>query len=565
MHPTTYLRRRIAAGVLALAGLVGGSASAQPPVLPPPNAGASDPADVKIDPRTGSLIVPLGGVVKFTPPGGRPIRDITNRNDDILDARVDVGSPGTLVLVGRRTGATQLTLVFGAGDEEVRRLFDVVVQPDFELLKSVIRRAMPTAAIEIIPGPGTSIIVTGHVARPEDADLIMRIASDAVGGSVQNLINAIQVGGSQHVLIDVLVAQVDRSELRERGFSWGVSGATFGGSSIIPLAGGQSNVVQNLFNGFLSQPAITPAAQSNIQFGIVPGNFIGTLRALKSENLAKFLTEPKVVTQTGRPAFLRVGGQQAILGPAAGITGPGAVLQPFGTEVEVLPIVLGNGKIYLEVNPRISTVNNALGILTAFGFTPGFTEQQTRASVTLESGQTFAIGGLIENRVQAFTQKVPVIGEVPYVGTLFSGISYQEIETEVVVLVTPRLNEPMDCNQVPRRVPGKETRVPDDYEVFLETLIEAPRGQRQVWTGKHYNPAYKCDQTYGKYPCIGNLCPGGAAGYCAPAGGPVVGVPVIAPVGMTGQPVGNPVVPAADTQAPPVTLPEVAPPADAGN
>jgi pilus assembly protein CpaC len=249
---------------------------------------------------------------------------------------------------------------------------------------------------------------------------------------------------------------------------------------------------------------ISPSA--NIQVGIVPANFFGALRALRTEGLAKFLTEPKLVTQSGRAANILAGGRQAILSNQSGITGPGVQLEPVGTEVDVLPIVMGNGKIYLEVYPRVRAVNAGRGITVGGALSPGFDEQSARATVMLESGQTFAIGGLIESTINSSTNKVPLLGDIPLIGAAFSNITHQETETELVILVTPRLVEPMDCNQVPRRVPGRETRSPDDYEVFLETLMEAPRGQRKVWNGFRYNAAHNCDNA--GYPCIGNVCEG---------------------------------------------------------
>jgi pilus assembly protein CpaC len=189
------------------------------------------------------------------------------------------------------------------------------------------------------------------------------------------------------------------------------------------------------------------------------------------------------------------------------------VLEPIGTELEVLPIVRGDGKIYLELNPRITSVNNGRGITTAFGFTPGFNEQQTRTSVTLEPGQTFAIAGLIETSVQASAEKVPYLGDLPLLGAAFSNMRHEERETELLILVTPRLQEAMNCNQVPSRVPGKETRTVDDYELFLESLIEAPRGQRRPWGGTGpfgYHPAWKCAPN--GFPCKNNVCPDGTCG-----------------------------------------------------
>src|SRR5207248_7851420 len=203
-----------------------------------------------------------------------------------------------------------------------------------------------------------------------------------------------------------------------------------------------------------------------------------------------------------------------------GIHGPGVAFEQVGTQLEVLPIVYANGQIWLEINPQVRTVNQGLGITTVFGTTPGFTEQQARWAVMLESGQTFAIGGLIQSSVQGSSAKVPVLGDLPFVGIAFSSIRYEERESELVILVTPRLVAPLDCGQLPKRLPGRETRSPDDYELFLENVLEAPRGQRKVWAG-HYNAPYKCDPTVGTYPCIGNLCTGPdglVGGNCGPNG-----------------------------------------------
>jgi pilus assembly protein CpaC len=538
MHLTTYLRRRALAGLAALAGMTAGSALAQPPA-PGPGQPPGAPAEVRIDKTTGALIVPLGGAVRFAQP--KLIADVFVRNEDVLQARFDAANPKTLVLIGRQAGATQITLTY---EDKTRATFDVVVQPDYELLRQVIRRTVPTATVDVVPGVGNVIILTGFVTRPEDSDTIVKIASSAVGGNAANVINNLQVGGAQHVLIDVTVAQVDRTELRERGVSFGVAGSTFSFSSV--LGGLALSNVTGGAAGAVASP-ITPGSAANLVAAVVPANTIVALRALRTEGLAKFLSEPKVITQSGRPAFLRAGGQQAVLGPTSGINGPGVVLENVGTQLEVLPIVFGNGKIYLEVNPQFRSVNNGRGITTSFGFTPGFNEQQTRSSVLLESGQTFAIGGLLEMEVQAQAQKVPYLGDLPVVGFAFSSVTHSERETELLILVTPRLVDALDCTQVPRRVPGRETRSPDDYELFLESLIEAPRGQRRIHNGRCYVPSYQCDPTVNKFPCIGNLCTGpnggGCAGGCgAPAHGPVApitpAVPVapapVAPAGGTG-------------------------------
>jgi pilus assembly protein CpaC len=481
MRLTTIFRRRLLlAGVATVAGIMGTGYAGAQPKAPPTSTKPAEPREAETDPKTRARVVPLGGSAKISPNRG-VIKDAR------FDTREDIAGKEfsedgkSLIIAGRTGGATVITLTF-LDDSKIT--YTVVVQPDYEQLKFVIRRAVPTASVEIIPGVGDVIILSGTVSRPEDADTAVRIASSAVGGNTNNVINAIQVGGSQHVMIDVTVAQVDRTELRERGFSFGIGGTQVGGGSVLAGLAASGASLGTI-------PTFTTGSNANILAGIVPAQFTGALRALKTEGVAKFLSEPKIVTQTGRPAFIRAGGQQAVLSPSAGINGPGVQLLPVGTEMEVLPIVHGNGKIYLEVNPRISSVNNGRGITTAFGFTPGFNEQQTRSSIMLESGQTFAIGGLLETTVQANAQKVPYLGELPLIGAAFSSVSHDERETELLILVTPRLVEPMDSQQVGRRLPGKESRSPDDYELFVESLLEAPRGCRKPWVNGQYVPAHR--------------------------------------------------------------------------
>lgn len=559
MHPK--LSRRLAYGFALAAGLLTTAARGQMPVAPPggqPMPVAAPPvASVKIDSKTGALVVPLSGIVQFDPKMGL-ITEVLNSKEEVLQVRTDPERPNVLFLTGRSAGLSQLTVT----SKDQKRVFDVVVQLDFDQLRYLIRRTVPTATVEVTAGIGNVVILSGYVTTPQDADIILRLANSAVGGVTNSVINAIQVGGVQHVQIDVVVASVDRSEIRQRGFDFFVNGTSFQFSSLVSGLIGAQPIGSGL------PTVLTPSQAANFQFAVVPTQFFGALQALRSEGLAKFLAEPRVVTQTGRPAFFLAGGRQAVLSPSSGINGPGVTFEQIGVQIEVLPIVYGNGQIWLEINPTNRQVNQGLGITTVFGTTPGFTEQQARCAILLESGQTFAIGGLIQNSVQSAALKVPVLGDLPYVGTLFSTIRHEERESELIIMVTPRLVHPLDCCQVPKRLPGRETRSPDDYELFLENLLEAPRGQRKVWNGKQYNAAYKCDPTIGAYPCIGNLCTGpnlvGGGGNCGPNG-------CAAPANGFGGPVMPPAGPglgrdgATDPNAPPATLPATVPQAIPGS
>lgn len=495
MHPKRMTRLLTGSFVLAL-GLFAVAHGQQPPASVSPVAG-----QVQLD-KSGALLVPLGGLVTFDPKleKGDLLTDIIVARDDILWVRLDPNNPGKLLMTGRAAGLTQVTLVV---KDKPRMVYDVLVQPDLNLLRGLIKRTLPTAAVDVQPGVGNVVILSGYVTSPQDADVLERLAISATGQR-NNVINAVQVGGGQQVQIDVVIATVDRNMIRQRGFDFGVRGANFRFDSVVSglLAGGL--------------PA-TPGIQGgNMLFqGGVPAQFVGALQALRTEGLAKFIAEPRVVTQTGRPAFFRAGGQQAVISGQSGITGPGVSLVPFGTELEVVPVVYGNGTIWLEINPRVSAVSQGLGITIQNTNSPGFTEQQVRAAVMLEDGQTFAIAGLIQNSIQATTSKFPFLGDLPFVGTAFSSIRHENRESELVILVTPRIVSALKCDQVPGRIPGRETRNPDDYELFLENILEAPRGQRKVWNGRCYNAAWKNGPTAGIFPCVGNVQTGSVGPACA--------------------------------------------------
>lgn len=586
MHPFKHARRLLLGGFVAVAG-VGGTvqpAAAQPAAPPGQAAPAAKPPEVRVG-RSGELIVPLGGQVIFLPKtGNKLVKTVQVEKDSVLRvAKTD--DPNAQLLTGLNPGLTRITVVL---NDDSTAEFEVLVQPDYDLLRRVIQAAVPTASVNVVPGVGNSIVLTGYVNKPEDAATVVRIAQGGggTGGAAAagggggaagapaagvTVIDAIQVGGPQHVQIEVVIAQVDRTELRQRGADFSINGRTVNFDSLI-----SGLITSSPTSGIPGVANIPTGSAANLRLGVAPAGFLGALQALKTEGLAKFLSEPKVVTQSGRPAFIRSGGQQAVLAANGGFGGVSVTLEQIGTSMEVVPIVLGQGKIYLEVFPTVRTRNDGNGVATSFGFSPGFSEQSTRAAVTLESGQTYAIGGLLETSLQNTTRKVPVVGELPFVGPAFSQISSDMRERELIILVTPRLVDAMDCAQVPRRMPGQETRNADDYELFLEGLLEAPRGQRQVWNGKCYNAAYKCDPTYGLFPCRGNVCAGGPVGGagCGPAGcgtttavphGVPAALPPIAPVPVAPAAAVTPAAAQQPPAPPPTPEPGPLPPVDPVN
>ena len=437
---------------------------------------------------------------------------------------------------------------------------------DLDYLKKVISNAVPNSNIQVIPVTKDAVILSGYVSRAEDIGMILSIAGNIVDPTLfdglsqssstqtnpgqtnptgttpgnmptdpnaaattqpaqatprtsQKVINALRVAGVQQVQLDVVVAQVSRSEFRQLGFNFLSSrNSSFIGSTLTGLAAQPTALGAGLTSGATQGSALaangfvsSATAAANIPFGVLNSNsgFLGFLQALRNESASKLLAEPKLTTSSGKQAFFQVGGEQAVLSGASGVNGPGAAFQTIGTTLSFLPIVLGNGKIQLTVNPRVRTPNPAFGIQTSFGFVTGFDDKQVNATVEMETGQTFVIGGLIQNETRGIVNKIPVLGDLPFLGVLFSTKEYTETEQEVVILVTPYLVDPQSCDQLPKLLPGQETRTPDDFELFLEGILEAPRGPRKVIQDRRYTPAFKnakpLDAESGESRVPGNL------------------------------------------------------------
>jgi pilus assembly protein CpaC len=309
------------------------------------------------------------------------------------------------------------------------------------------------------------------------------------------------------------------------------------------------------------------AGNANLFGGIISNNagFLAFLQALETEGVAKLLAQPRLVTLSGNPASFLDGGEQAVPVPA-GLGQVGVQFEEFGTRLNFLPIVLGNGRIHLEVEPEVSTLDANAGVAIAGATVAGRATQRIHTTVEMETGQTFVIGGLIQKATNATANKVPVLGQIPFLGAAFSAKSHTDDESELVVLVTPHLVDAQSACQVVKVLPGQESRSPDDCELFLEGLLEAPRGPRSMFVNGRYVPAHQTGPTADLFPCAGkadgihqvphsSLLHGGRGGLqgpCATGNGACTPGTAVTPTATTGAPVSTPeAVKAPELTAPP--------------
>jgi pilus assembly protein CpaC len=509
MHRTNGKMRSLFWGTL-LAVLMSGLASisqAQPAMAP-------------------SILVPLGGIRDVQMTTKKAIKKAEVKRDGVVSIRPVAGDPTTIRLIGQAPDSTPLELTDEDGKVET---YLVVVQRDVENLKVQLRRAVPMGNVVVTPMNEATVLLTGTISRAADSTVLDQVTR-ALGFQP---LNQVTVGGVQQVQLDVVVALVARSAFRNMAFDFLANSKNFyfastasGAVSPLTTAGngaavsGATGTIGPALGGLAGNVGTPGGVPTDLLFGVVHNgwNFLGFLEALREENLVKTLAQPKLITLSGQPASFLSGGEQAIPVPA-GLGQVGVQFEEFGVRLNFLPIVLGNGKIYLEVEPELSSLDAANGVTIQGTVVPGRDTNRVHTSVELDVGHTFVIGGMIEHTVTASDAKVPILGDLPYIGVAFRRMTYQENENEVLILVTPHLVEGFDCSQAPKILPGQETRSPDDYELFLEGILEAPRGQRCVFPDDHYVPAYKSGPSTNVYPC-GDKCPGGCGllGGCGLSG-----------------------------------------------
>ena len=349
---------------------------------------------------------------------------------------------------------------------------EVFVKGDVRHLQAIIESNFPDSSVEALKIQDSSVVLRGWVTQPEHINYVVEIAEQFF----PQVLNQLNVGGVQQVKLKVRVMEVQRSKIRQLGFNFmymnrnGYMSSTPGqltelGEATLPFKPGTPTAVFDA----------TTLAESALSFGLIGDNniFNGFFQALKEEGLLKILAEPNVVTTNGRPATLLSGGEFPILVPQSMGT-VSIEWREFGTRLEAVPIILGNGRLRLELQPEVSErdFTNAVDVdgLTV----PGLTTRRVNTQVEMKFSQTLIIGGLIANRRTAETDKIPMLGELPWIGAAFRRVRYDDVETELIVMVTPELVAPLDPDQVPAGGPGRSSVAPTDRELYIDGLLEVP-------------------------------------------------------------------------------------------
>lgn len=290
-------------------------------------------------------------------------------------------------------------------------------------------------------------------------------------GQQPQIINLIRVPGVQQVMLQVKIAEINRTALRRLGSTWfyrDSRGRTTGflNSSSNPIPGDTGELLGLTLGGSATSVAILPNTQ-----------LVAALDALRTNQVINVLAEPNLMAMHGQKASFLAGGEFPVPVPQNIGVGAGMItvqFKEFGVLLDFVPYIMDDGAIRLHVAPEVSTIDDTLGVVSAGISVPGVNTRRANTTVELRQGQTLALAGLIQVELAATTNRIPGLGDLPYLGPLFSNNSHEKTEKELVILVSPYLAGALEPEEV-GPLPGQGMCDPDDCEFYLMNRIEGRR------------------------------------------------------------------------------------------
>jgi pilus assembly protein CpaC len=311
----------------------------------------------------------------------------------------------------------------------------------------------------------------------------------------------------QQVMLEVRFLEVKRSASRDLGVQWNMFGNSVLANTGSGLPASQLPITQP--GGAFQQPGttvgganllanqlpISPVVAGGVLSGASPFGFlVGQLsnrlqiavNALETEGVARSLAEPNLVTLSGQTASFLAGGQFPV--PEVGATGtPSFGFQPYGVGLSFTPTVLRDGLINLVVKPEVSEIDTSVTVTVAGTSVPGLTTRKASTTLELRDGQSFMLGGLLQNTNNNLKDQLPWLGDAPVIGALFRSTDYQKNETDLVIVVTPHLVRPLAPTD-PVHSPLDNTLPPNDVDLFLLGKTEVSPALARLALGQLNRP-----------------------------------------------------------------------------
>ena len=398
----------------------------------------------------------------------RPMSDLFVADDSIAD--VQVRSPTQLYVFGKKPGETTVSATTKGG--QVVWSSTVRVGNNYDSIQQMLGLAMPEAQIVATPMNGM-VLLTGTVAGPEDGAEAERLVQAFVGKDTQ-VLSRLKTATPLQVNLQVRFVEVNRNFIKNVG----VNLASADGSGGFKFGVGQGRSFSTQFTpggplgtGFATAPtggslisSLTGGTTLGAAGHLLGLDLIGALDLAETTGQATTLTAPNLTALSGETGTFLAGGEVPI--PIS--QGLGAVsveYKQYGVSLGYTPTVLGDGRISLRVRPEVSQLDYANAVSLSGTRVPGLTTRRAETTVELGSGQSFVIGGLLQNNHNNTINKAPFLGDIPILGALFRSNQYQRNETELVIVITPYLVKPVNASQI--ALPSDGYKAPTDAERLL--------------------------------------------------------------------------------------------------
>jgi pilus assembly protein CpaC len=461
-------------------------------------AGALLPARAEAQQRVVQLIGPKRtGMITINIGKSEDVRTDASFTDVVVgDPEIADVNPLTdraVSILGRKSGTTRVSM-YGEGKKLVG-VFDVGVTYDTTLVASEIARRFPYAKLRVSSVNGR-IMLSGTAPDGPTLDKAVTIAKQ-FGPDV---INTVQVLQPQQVMLEVRFIEATRQAGRELGFQWN----TFcnNGRCLANIGDRLPRealpVTPSGPNGTLDDKKVSPIVAAGVLSGTAPFGFMLAkliangvqtdlmINALEQKGMARSLAEPNLVALSGDTASFLAGGEFPV--PVPGALGQVTIdYKRYGVGLAFTPTVLSDGLINLKIEPEVSQLDTSHPVQVAGISVPPLIVRRASTTVELRDGQSFVVGGLLQSVGQNQMQQLPWLGDIPVLGALFRSASYQKNETDLAIIVTPRLVRPA--------APGDAVKTPldttlpvNDKDLFLLGKIETTRGFARKTANAEHRP-----------------------------------------------------------------------------
>ncbi|MHB9436460.1 type II and III secretion system protein family protein [Mesorhizobium sp. P15089B] len=366
-------------------------------------------------------------------------------------ANVNPLTDKSFYVLGNNLGTTGIAL-FDENKQLVGTV-DIEVTLDTDQLASTIRASVPDAKIKVGSANGR-VVLSGEADDAVAAEKASKIASRFSGN--EEVINSVNISSSQQVQLNVRFVEINRQAGQDLGakysanFAYGIGGRDVTlDPGTVPGAGNGEIIGRLLSNGLSIDVAI---------------------KALEERGLARRLAEPNLIARSGQTASFLAGGEFPI--PVSEDNGKISVsYKKYGVSLDFTPTVLKDGLVSLDIAPEVSSIDASASYNIGNISVPGFIVRRAKTSVDLKNGQSFMIAGLLQSQNDITTSRLPGLGKLPVLGSLFSSKSYQRRETDLVIIVTPYLVKPVDPSKKLLE-PTDGTQPASNVDYFLNNTEE---------------------------------------------------------------------------------------------